>query len=114
MGSPMAEPKAARGPHPMETPLSSLKSLLKRWRERHNLPPRPHPTPAAPPRLMAQEARRVAQDLRARPNEPTVIHAHTLADIYEMLAHLNDRLAAMDDAAALRAVGQAYERTLPR
>ena len=93
--------------------MNALKAFLKRWRERHNLPPCP-PTPAAPPWMMAQEARRVARDLRARPNEPTIMHAHTLADLYEMIAHLNERVAVMEDAAALRGVAGAYERTLNR
>ncbi|USN14050.1 hypothetical protein PAPPERLAPAPP_03760 [Brevundimonas phage vB_BpoS-Papperlapapp] len=91
-----------------------LNRWMKRWRERHNLPPRPCPTPNAHPWLMAQEARRVAAELRRRPNEPTTMHAHTLADVYEMIAHLNERVAALEDAGAVRAVGQAYERTLPR
>ncbi|UTC28883.1 hypothetical protein MARCHEWKA_03710 [Brevundimonas phage vB_BpoS-Marchewka] len=89
-----------------------LKRWLGRWRDRHNLPPRPCPTPHAHPRLMAQEARRVAGDLRRRPNEPTTMHAHTLADVYEMIAHLNERVATLEDTAAMRGIGQAYERTL--
>lgn len=88
-------------------------NLFKKWRDRDLLPPRTEALEVIPARRAAQEAFRVARALRARPNEPTVLHAHTLADIYDVMGQLNDRVANLEDAAAVRGVAQAYERTLP-
>lgn len=87
-------------------------AFLKRWRARHTLPPRRDPIPQAHPRVMAEQARRVSRELRQRPNEPTTLHAHTLADIYDTLAQMNDRIADLEAAGAVRGVAAAYERTL--
>lgn len=90
-----------------------MKRLIKAWRERHHLPPRRTPLPDLHPRRAADEAYRVARSLRDQPNEPVTLHAHTLADVYDMLGHLSQRVANLEDASAVRGVAQAYERTLP-
>lgn len=79
----------------------------------NHLPPRADPLPNLPMRRAAQEAYQVAQALRSRPNAPTTLHAHTLADIYDLLGHQSLRIAALEEAEATRGVAQAYERTLP-
>lgn len=62
------------------------------------------------PAFATQSARMVAETLRHQPNRPVVMHAHVMADIYDAIADLNEKIVSMEREQAVRNVARAYER----
>ncbi|USN15328.1 hypothetical protein KIKIMORA_01820 [Brevundimonas phage vB_BpoS-Kikimora] len=85
-----------------------------RWFKRvilNERPSGPIVRPPYAPALAAQSARMVAETLRHGPNRPIAIHAHVLADVYDAIADLNEKVVAMEREESVRRVAQAWERS---